>query len=96
LVLESAKTARPIDSNGVEIRFKVRLSSDAAALLQVQQWRVERDDGAVLFFAQNQEFKKVLPPGRYQIQVKARRSADGPLLVLQNGLDVTADAVARQ
>jgi hypothetical protein len=96
LVLETSKTARPSGGSGVEMQFKLRLSSDAAALLQVQQWRVERDDGAVLFFAQNQEFKKIMPPGRYQIQVKARRAADSPLLTLQSGLDVTADEVARQ
>lgn len=95
LVLEALKTARPLENNGVEVQFNARLSNEAATPLQVQ-WRVERDDGAVLFFAQTQEFKRVLPTGRYQILVKARRDVDSPLLTLQSGIDVTRDQVARR
>jgi hypothetical protein len=95
LTLEATKTARSLNNNEVEVNFKARLTSDAAAPLQVQ-WRVERDDGAVLFFAQTQEFKRVVPTGRYQILIKARRDGDSPLLTLQTKLDVGRDAVARR
>jgi len=96
LIVEATRTARPSDNNQVEVRFKVRWSGDAAASLQVQQWRVEREDGAVLFFGQNQEFKQAMPPGRYTVQVKARRDAGAPLLTVQSKLDVTRDAVVRR
>ena len=96
LVMEAVKTARPYGNDGIEAIFKVRLSSDAAAMLEVVHWRVERDDGAVLFSAQTQEFSRRLPPGRYNVEVKARRAAGSPLLALKTGLDITRDAVARR
>jgi len=96
LVVDAVKTARPYDNNGVEVIFKVRLSSDAAAVLEVAHWRVEREDAAVLFSAQTQEFSRRLPPGRYSVEVKARRSADSPVLAVKTALDVTRDGVARR
>jgi len=96
LVLDAVKTARPLENKQVEVKFKVALMGDPAAVLEVQQWRVERDDGAALFFAQGQEFKRLLPTGRYIVRVKARRDANSPLLALQSALDVTQDAVAQR
>lgn len=96
LVLEVVRTATPSQNNQVEVQFKVRLAEDSAIPLQVQQWRVEREDGAVFFFAQEQEFKRVLPTGRYQVHVKARRDADSPLISVKGNLAVTQDAVARR
>ena len=95
-MLETVKTVRPFDNNGVEIFFKVRLSSDAAATVENPQWRVEREDGAVFFAAQSQGFSRRLPPGLYKIEVKGRRGANGPLLSLQTVLAVTRDTVAQR
>jgi hypothetical protein len=96
LVMDAGKTTRPYDNNGVEVIFRVRLSNDAAAPLEVAHWRVERDDGAVLFSAQTQEFSRRVPTGRYVVEIKARRSADSPVLALKTVLDVTRDVVARR
>ena len=96
LVVEAARTSQPADSLGVEVNFKVRSSNNPELLLQVPQWRVERADRAVLISSQAQEFKRALPPGRYHVQVKARREPDGPLLVQQQVLDVANDAVTRR
>jgi hypothetical protein len=96
LLLETSKTSRPADSTGVEVSFKVRLSSNEEAALQIQQWRVERDDRAVLISSQAQEFKRVLPPGRYQVLVRARRDAESPVLAQQSSLIVTLDGVTRK
>jgi hypothetical protein len=96
LIMEAVKTARPYTVEGIEVIFKVKSSSEPAAALEVAHWLVERDDGAVLFSAQSQEFSRRLPPGRYIIEVKARRVAGSPLLALKTGLDVTRDAVARR
>lgn len=96
LVIEAARAAQPADGFEVEVNFKVRSSNNPELLLQVPQWRVERADRAVLISSQTQEFKRALPPGRYHVQVKARREANGPLLVQQQVLDVAPDGVTRR
>ncbi|HEY6169039.1 MAG TPA: hypothetical protein VI454_13435 [Verrucomicrobiae bacterium] len=96
LMLEAVRTSRPADSAQVEVRFKVRLANDVAAQLQVLQCRVEREDGAVLFFGEGQEFKRALPPGRYRVEIKARRDADSPVLTLHSSLDLTRDGIVRR
>lgn len=96
LALQVVRTARPVQGSQVELSFRLQLAEDAAAALQVQQWRVEREDGAVFFFPQEQEFKRTLPVGRYQISAKARRGPESPVLNLKSSLDVTRDAVARR
>lgn len=96
LVMEAVKTARPHSSEGIEVLFKGRLASDASAPLEVFNWLVERDDGAVLFSAQTQEFSRRMPPGRYSVEIKARRNLGGPLLSLKSTVDVTRDTIARR
>jgi hypothetical protein len=96
LVIETTRTSQPADSWGAEVDFKVRSATNPELLLQVQQWRVEREDRAVLVSSQAQEFKRALPPGRYQVLVRARRNLDGPLLAQQIVVDVTKDAVTRR
>jgi hypothetical protein len=92
IVIETSKT-RSTENGEVEVQFKVRLTSGANEPL-LAQWRVERVDGAILFFNQNQEFKRALPPGHYQMIVKARRDADAPVLSAQGNMDVTRTSVA--
>jgi hypothetical protein len=82
--------------NRRELQFSVRLAADAAAPLLIEQWRVERADAAVLFYAQTQEFKRALPPGRYLVEVRARRDAGGPLLTVRRTIEVTGDTVVQR
>ena len=88
--LEASRTARPAINNTVEVQLKVRWTGGVAATLLVQQWRVESEDGTVLFQAQDKEFRRDLPLGRYKVEVRVRREANGPLLAARGTLAVTA------
>jgi hypothetical protein len=94
LVLEAARTGQSQDRT--QVQLKVRLQNDPGAAVQVQQWRVEREDGAVVLFGQGPEFKSHLPTGRYRVDVTAKRGADAPALALHSVVDVTRDAVVRR
>jgi hypothetical protein len=96
LVVDVERLNSTAADNRRELKFSVRLVADSGTPLLVEQWRVERDDAAVLFFAQTQEFKRALPPGRYKIEVRARRDAAGPLLTLRRTLEVTGDSVVQR
>ena len=48
------------------------------APLQVQSWRVEREDSTVLLFGQDQTFKRQLPVGKYKVQAQLRAEGDEP------------------
>jgi hypothetical protein len=96
LALDVERTAKPASAEQVEMKFKLRLTSDSTATLQVQQWRVERQDGAVFVLPPEQEFKRALPPGRYVLQVKARKNSESPMFSLRTNLDVARDGVAKR
>jgi hypothetical protein len=96
LVLEAARTARPSANNQAEVQLKVRAVDDTEPPVQVQKWRVEREDGAILSFGQDQEFKRELPVGKYKVEAKVRREAAGPLLLVRGLLTVTASEAAIQ
>lgn len=96
LLVDVVRLTTTAADNRRELKFTVRLAADSAAPLVVEQWRVERDDAAVLFYAQTQEFKRALPPGRYSIQVSARREAGAPLLTVRRTLEVTGDSVVQR
>ena len=88
-MFEAARTARPGSSGQAEVQLKVKWANDAATTPQVQQWRVESEDGAILCFGQGQEFKRELPPGKYKLTVKVQRVLNGPLLTALGTLTVT-------
>jgi hypothetical protein len=97
VVLEAARTARPPNNDQIEVQLRVSGNGDPAATLQVQQWRIEREDGAILCFGQDQEFKRELPAGRYTVEVKVRRHEDDPLLIARGTLVLTSrEAVIQQ
>jgi len=97
VVLEAARTARPPNNDQTEVQLKARSNDGSAATLQVQQWRIEREDGAILCFGQEQAFKRELPAGRYKVEAKVRRDEDGPLLTVRGTLVVTPrEAVMQQ
>jgi len=77
--------------------LKVRGKGDSASPPQVQQWRVEREDRAILCFGQDQEFKRELPAGKYKVEVKVRQDEDGALLTVKGTLVVSSrEAVIQQ
>lgn len=89
LKLEASRDALPAHNNQVQVILSVRWATGPQTPLQVQQWRVERDDGSILCFGEEREFKRPLPVGTYKIQVRVRRNASGPLTVGRGTLTIT-------
>jgi hypothetical protein len=96
LILQASKSARAISNNLVGVHLNVRHSSDPAARLQIQQWRVEREDGTILCFGQDREFKRDLPVGRYKVELKLQRDASGTTPVVRGTLSVSAEEATIQ
>lgn len=96
LLLEAAYPGKPASGGKVEVRLSVRWSKGNAAPLLVRQWRVEKDDGSVLCFGQDQDFKRALPVGQYRVQVSAHRTETSPLLAALGTLAVTSREVSLQ
>jgi hypothetical protein len=97
LTLDAARTTRPPINNLVEVLLKARWNDNTAAPLHVLSWRVEREDGAVLLFGQERDFKRQLPVGRYKVEAKVRAEGDNPPLSARGTLVVmTRDAVIQQ
>jgi hypothetical protein len=89
LAIEAARTARPAANDLVEVQLKVRWTGNTAAPLQVQNWRVEREDRAILLFGQGQEFKRQLPVGKYKVEARLKGEGDNPPLAARGTLLVT-------
>ena len=97
LLIQAAKTGRNPTNNQIEVLLSVKWITDDSAPLLVQQWRVEREDGVVLCFGQDQEFKRQLPPGIYKVQVKVQRGSNSAVISGTGVMEVTTrDAVVRR
>jgi hypothetical protein len=97
LVMEAARTRRPPANNLAEVRLKVRWTGEGSSPLQVQRWRIEREDGAILCFGQDAEFKRELPVGKYKVEVRAHREGNSALYAARGALAVMDyDAVVQQ
>ena len=92
-VLEGAKTSSRSDNNLVEVLLRVHWPADTADAPPVQQWKVEREDGAFMTFGKEQTFTKELPIGSYKIEARLQWETDAPVLVLKGTLVVTANEV---
>ncbi len=90
LAIEVARTTRPQAKDLVEVRMRVRWTANTTAPLHVQHWRVEREDGAVLLFGQDLEFKRQLPVGKYKVEAKLKPEGDNPPVSARGTLSVTA------
>ncbi len=97
LVLEATRSTRPAPNGQIEITLKAHSAANPGAPLQIQQWRVEREDGTVLVFGQDAEFRRELPVGRYKLEVKVQHDAETPQVTARAILAVTAhDATLQQ
>jgi hypothetical protein len=97
LVILATRTTRPPANNLVEVQMKVRWAGNGSAQLRVQSWRIQREDGAVFMFGQEQEFLRQLPVGKYTVEARLKAEEDGPLYVARGTLSVTLhDAVIHQ
>jgi len=89
LALEAARTSLAPANDLVEVQLKVRRTDDTGVPVLVQNWRVERDDGAVLLFGQDQQFKRPLPVGKYKVEAKLKAEGDDSPLSVRGTLSVT-------
>lgn len=97
LVLEAGRTSRTAADGRIEVQLRVKPGSETEAPFQVIKWRVESDNGTILSFGQDQEFKKELPVGRYKVEARVQHGAATPVQVIRGTLDVTArNAVIEQ
>jgi hypothetical protein len=86
--------ARQQPRNVLQVRLNVRWKADPTAAVDVQQWRVESENGAILCTSQEREFRRELPLGRYKVEVRTQREAGGRPLVAKTLLSLTgAEAV---
>ncbi len=86
--LEAFRSSRPPNRNVAELIIQARWVGESNVELQVRQWRVESEDGAILCHSQDQDFRRELPTGRYRIEVKAQRDTTGPLLAAKGVVDL--------
>jgi hypothetical protein len=92
LELEAHRTERPASGNTAEIEIKVHwIGENAGAPIVGQNWRVEREDGAILCFGQERDFKRELPAGSYRVEVFAQKDDKSPLLRARGTLVVNRD-----
>jgi hypothetical protein len=89
LSLQATRNARLNGNNLVEVQIKATWTKEPQAPVQVQQWRIERQDGSILCFGQDTEFRRALPAGTYRVLLKAQRDAQGPLMAAIGTLTVT-------
>lgn len=88
-ILEGAKSGIQSENGLVEVLLKVRWPAGGAEP-SIQQWKIEREDGAFMSFGQEQVFKKELPIGSYKIEVRFHSAS---VAVLRGSLVVTANEV---
>jgi hypothetical protein len=89
-ILEGVKTGNHPGNNFVEVLLRVRWPGDAADA-PVQQWKVEREDGAFMSVGLEKTFRKELATGNYKIE--ARLKSDGPVQIVRGMLVITANEV---
>jgi hypothetical protein len=94
LALQASRGQRVTQNNQVEVQLKVSWTHSPGAPIQVQQWKIEREDGSILCFGQDTEFKRMLPAGTYKVTVRAQRDAGSPLLAALGTLTVTPQEVS--
>jgi hypothetical protein len=91
--LEASRTARAPVNNQFEVELKLKPSRTP---MVVQRWRVERTDGAVLLFGQEQEFKHDLSIGKYKVEARVQGEAGTLPFTTRGILEVTATQAAIQ
>jgi len=90
LSILASRSALPVVNNLVEVALSVKWANNPDGPLRVQQWRVERDDGSILSFGDERQFKRPLPVGVYKIQVRVQRDSRDTFTVGRGTLTITA------
>ncbi len=81
----------------MEVRLRVRWNGHPAARVHIQNWRIEREDGAIILVGQDPDFKQQLQAGTYKVEAKVRAEGDNPPATARGTLSVTTrEAVIEQ
>jgi hypothetical protein len=89
-ILEGTKIGNHPGNNFVEVLLRVRSPGETADA-PIQQWRIEREDGAFMSVGQEKTFRKELAPGSYKVE--ARLKSDGAAQVVRGMLVITGNEV---
>ncbi len=95
LILESVKPPKKVGDEEWEVCLRVRSVNEGPSPT-VQRWRIERADGAILSFSQEQVLTRELTPGRYRVEARVQRQGASAIKVLRSILVVTPDAAMLQ
>ena len=90
LAILASRTTRPPANGLIEVLMRVRYAGNGGLAPKVQSWRIEREDGAVFLFGQEQEFLRQLPAGKYSVEARLRAEQEGQLFIARGTLSVTA------
>jgi hypothetical protein len=93
LLLQAGRTPRSVINNQIEVQLSVTWAHGAELPLQVQQWRIEREDGSILCFGQEPRFQRSLPAGTYKVLVRAQRDLKSPMVAALGTLTVGAQEI---
>lgn len=93
VAIEAVRSPRSAGNGLVEVLLKARWTSASTAPLQVQQWRVEREDAAVLLFSQDRDFRRQLPAGKYKVEARLKPEGGNPPAVARGTLSVSPQEV---
>jgi hypothetical protein len=79
LLIEGKTTGRTTATQ-VEVQLQASWSADPRILLQAPHWRVEKEDATILSFGQEAVFRRLLPAGRYKVELRAQKDVNGPVM----------------
>jgi len=93
LSIQASRGSRLGINNQVEVVLSVKWANTPGTPLRVQQWRVESEDGSILSFGDEREFKRPLKVGVYKVQVRVQRDPRDTFTVGRAALTITPQEV---
>ncbi len=93
LSIEATRGLRQAPANQVDVRLNLRWPNSGQPAGHVRQWKVQSQNGSVLCFGQDPEFRRNLPIGSYQVEVKAQPEPQGAVVAVRGTLAVSAREV---
>lgn len=93
LSIEAARGLRQTSGNQTDVRLTVRWPNTGQPPGRVRQWKVQSEDGTVLCFGQEPEFRRNLPFGNYRVEVRAQPDPNSGVVAVRGTLAVSAREV---
>ncbi len=88
VTIEATRGRKQAPKNQAEVCLNLRRPSQGQAAVQVRQWKVQSEDGSILCFGQEAEFRRNLPFGNYKVEVKAQLEGNVPAVSVRGTLSV--------